>query len=222
MIEMHRHLLREYIQRILEEELSFRDDGRPKRLRIFDFDDTLVRTDAMVHVRKHDGQSIDMSPAEYAVYVPESGDEFDFSDFKKIINPKLIHLTHRIFSDVYRKWGSSGLVILTARGADARKSIEEFLDSIGAHGVEVVTVNSSDPMAKAVWIKDRITRDGITYVEFFDDSSKNVAAVSSLQDEFDPDDVRIVSRQVVHRSDHGVTTRSLPPVRDGRHGRRRR
>ena len=58
-----------------------------KRLRIFDFDDTLVKTDSYVYVNNGDSK-IKLTPGQYAVYNEKDGDQFDFSDFKKVKNPK--------------------------------------------------------------------------------------------------------------------------------------
>jgi phosphoserine phosphatase len=47
------------------------------KLRVFDFDDTLVQTDAMIILYRADGETIEQSPGEWAVYNPQKGDEFD-------------------------------------------------------------------------------------------------------------------------------------------------
>ena len=52
-----------------------------KKLSIFDFDDTLVSTNAKIHITHGDGEKETLTPAEYAVYEPQEGDEFDFSEF---------------------------------------------------------------------------------------------------------------------------------------------
>ena len=59
-----------------------------KKLRIFDFDDTLVKTKSHIYITHRDGKKSKLSPGEYAVYTPKQGDQFDFSDFVII----LIHL----------------------------------------------------------------------------------------------------------------------------------
>ena len=203
-------LLREFIRRIINEDVTSDSHGHPSKLRIFDLDDTLVHTDGVTHVRNPLRGNFDLSPSEYAVYVPQQGDEFDFRDFKTLVNPKTIKLTTQIFMNVYKKWGAQGLVILTARGPDAAPSIKSFLDELGATGVEIITVNTGDPKAKSAWIEDRIRTTHPRVVEFFDDSNKNVGAVAELQSKFDPEEVKIISRQVVRHA-AGVTTRSWRP-----------
>ena len=58
---------------------------KTKKLRIFDFDDTVFETDGKVILKKADGTVQKITPAEYALYDPEPGDTFDFSQFNKVI-----------------------------------------------------------------------------------------------------------------------------------------
>ena len=51
-----------------------------KKLRIFDFDDTLAKVKANIHVHNGDNKFI-LSPAEFAVYEPKKGDVFNFKEF---------------------------------------------------------------------------------------------------------------------------------------------
>lgn len=207
-------LLREFIKRILAEDVKDDKHGHPLKLRVFDFDDTLVRTDASTTVTHSDGTSSRLSPAEYALYEPLPGDRFDYREFNMLINPRVIKLTMQIFQNVYNKWGPKGLVILTARGG-GRDIIQKFLSDLGTPGVEVVTLGAGSPEAKAKWMRQRIKKTHPQVVEFFDDSNKNVDAVASLQDEFDPSKTKISARHVVKHA-MGVTTRSWPPRRERR------
>ena len=52
-----------------------------KRAYIFDFDETLVTTDARIHVYKDGVYSYSMNPKEYNFYQRKKGDSLDFSDF---------------------------------------------------------------------------------------------------------------------------------------------
>ena len=62
-----------------------------KSLYVFDFDDTLARSDAYIYVNKRNGEELTLDPAEYAVYKEEPGDTFDFRDFNKMLrNPRAI------------------------------------------------------------------------------------------------------------------------------------
>jgi hypothetical protein len=61
-----------------------------KKLRVFDFDDTLVKTNSFIYITHGDGKSSKLTPGEYAVYEPKKDDVFDFSDFQKVTQPQEI------------------------------------------------------------------------------------------------------------------------------------
>ena len=87
-----------------------------KKLRVFDFDDTLVKSNSKVYVINK-GKRKTLTPGEFAVYKQKSGDEFDFSDFDKVIEPKQIKSMFNVFKNIYNASGSRRLTILTARAA---------------------------------------------------------------------------------------------------------
>lgn len=148
-----------------------------KKLRIFDFDDTLFETEAKVIVTLSDGTSREITPAEYAVYEPQSGDTFDFSQFNTIINPTLIRsIGKRFYKIVTSSNGGRKSVILTARGSEAAPHIEDIIGKYFRVNIEVVTLGTGDPMAKANWILNQIQSEGYNDIFFVDDSSKNILA----------------------------------------------
>ena len=64
-----------------------------KKLRVFDFDDTLVKTTSFIYVTHSNGKTSKLTPGQYAVYKEKPGDEFDFKDFEQVKNPKIIKST---------------------------------------------------------------------------------------------------------------------------------
>jgi len=148
-----------------------------KKLRIFDFDDTLFETEAKVIITSADGISRQITPAEYAVYEPLPGDKFDFSQFNAIINPTLIRsIAKRFYKIVTSTDGSRKSVILTARGSEAAPHIKDTIKKYFRVNIEVVTLGTGDPMAKANWILNKIQNEGYNDIFFVDDSSKNILA----------------------------------------------
>ena len=148
-----------------------------KKLRIFDLDDTLFETEAKVIVISSDGTSREITPAEYAVYEPQSGDKFDFSQFNTIINPTLIRsIGKRFYKIVTSSNGDRKTVILTARGSEAAPHIKDIIRKYFRVDIEVVTLGTGDPMAKANWILNKIQNEGYNDIFFVDDSSKNILA----------------------------------------------
>jgi len=150
---------------------------KTKKLRIFDLDDTLFETEAKVIVTSVDGTSREITPAEYAVYEPQSGDKFDFSQFQTLINPTLIRsIGKRFYKIVTSSNGDRKTVILTARGSEAAPHIKDIIKKYFRVNIEVVTLGTGDPMAKANWILNKIQNEGYNDIFFVDDSSKNILA----------------------------------------------
>ena len=59
-------------------------EAKQKKLRIFDFDDTLAKVKANIYVTNGD-KKFTLTPAEFAVYSGKPGDKFNFKDFNAII-----------------------------------------------------------------------------------------------------------------------------------------
>ena len=164
-----------------------------KKLRVFDFDDTLVRTNSHIYVTHGDGKKSTMSPGEYAIYEPKPDDRFDFSDFQKVNQPQEIKGVTKLLRAVHGAGGDRKTVILTARAA--YKPIKSYLKDIGLEGIYVVALADSNPQKKADWISDKI-KSGYNDVFFIDDSHKNVAAVQALKKKHP--EVKLKVRTVEH------------------------
>lgn len=144
-----------------------------KKLRIFDFDDTLVKTNSFIYVTHRNGMKSKLTPGQYAKYEPKDGDEFDFKDFQQVTRPQLIkgyvELLRRMVNS-----GSSSVYILTARAAE--RPVSQFIKDLGINGVKVIALGDNNPEKKADWIEDRV-KEGYDDVFFVDDSEKNIVAV---------------------------------------------
>ena len=152
-----------------------------KKLRVFDFDDTLVQTKSHIYVKHSDGKTSTLTPGEYAVYEPKEGDDFDFSDFQKVNDPQEIKGVTNLLKTIVKAVGERVVCILTARSA--YKPIRDYLHDIGLDGIFVAALGSSDPQHKADWIEDKIKK-GFDDIFFIDDSHKNVEAVSKLKEKY--------------------------------------
>jgi hypothetical protein len=156
------------------------NEAGDKKLRVFDFDDTLVQTNSHIYIKHKDGKDSKLTPGEYAIYEPKEGDKFDFSDFEKVKQPQEIKGVTRLLKNIVRVGGSE-IVILTARAA--YKPIKDYLKDIGLDKLFVVALADSDPQKKADWIEDKI-KGGVKDVFFIDDSHKNIAAVKALSKKY--------------------------------------
>lgn len=145
-------------------------------LSVFDFDDTLVKTDAIVFIKHLDGTSSTLSPALFARYSKRRGDEFDFSEFDQLINPrpitKVLQRLKRAVEDGHV------VVVLSARSSP--RPITKFMKMVGVRVDAVVALGTVDPKMKAKWIKRAIREHKPTHVQFFDDAPKNIEHVRVL------------------------------------------
>ena len=155
-------------------------------LSVFDFDDTIAKSDAWVYVTRAGRIVKKLDPAQFAVYKPKPGEDFDFREFdRKIRNPRLIKQN----ADLLRKQldkarrGSRGarkVTILTARRLG--QPVTSFLKTMGIDAY-VVPLGSADPQDKADWIESQIKK-GYDTIYFMDDSNKNIAAVNNMLNKY--------------------------------------
>jgi hypothetical protein len=169
------------------------NEAENKKLRVFDFDDTLVKTNSYIHLKDKDGKESKLTPGEYAVYEPKEGDLFDFSDFQKVNQPQEIKGITKLLKTIVKKEGERKVVILTARSA--YKPVKDYLKDIDLEGIYVVALGDSDPQKKADWIEDKI-KSGYKDVFFIDDSHKNVSAVGKLKQKYP--DIKMRVQHVKH------------------------
>ena len=165
-----------------------------KKLRVFDFDDTLVKTKSHIHIIHKDGKNSKLTPGEYAIYEPKEGDKFDFSDFESVKRPQEIKGVTRLLKNIIRV-GGSDVVILTARSS--YRPVKDYLKDVGIDNIFVVALADADPQKKADWIEDKI-KSGVDDVFFIDDSHKNVAAVKALAKKYPKISLKV--RHVQHET----------------------
>ena len=146
---------------------------------VFDFDETLALTDSEILVIDDDGKKIkSLTPAKYAVYIPEPGENFDFSEFDIVKDGQPTQLVS-VLRDV-AACGTTAAAILTARGPKAQEPIRQFFADMGIKLQIIDTVNTSDPQAKARKIKGYLRDFNPRVIHFFEDSPKNLEAVKKM------------------------------------------
>ena len=171
------------------------------KLRVFDFDDTIAKSDSNIHITTDTGEKISMTPGEYATHKINPDYEYDFSEFDEVINPREIKQITNIVRNAINA-GTEGreIAILTARAPEAEDAIKDYLESLelDTSKITFVLLGDSDPQAKADWVANRI-ESGATDVLFFDDSGKNVDAVEALTNQYP--DIKIRARKVKYAED---------------------
>lgn len=165
----------------------------PIKAYVFDFDDTLVKTDAKVHIYK-DGRKIkSLTPSEYNEYELQPGESQNMDDF---IDPRFI-MNARKFKmwpalrniDVARKMGrsDSDIYILTARSPRARQAIHNFLsqESIDIPIDNIICIGFDDGrhhnIAESKEDALKELRDRYLNVLFYDDSPENIELASRIR-----------------------------------------
>ena len=151
-----------------------------KTLHVYDFDDTLVKTQSDVIVHRPDGSTYKLDSHAFATHKLKPGEKYDFSNFDKIITKSLPIM--RNIQQIKKSLSNPTIktTILTARRI--AYPIMKHLRDIYDINTYVIGVGSSDPEKKADWIEDQID-SGYTNIKFMDDSLANLDAVQKrLQD----------------------------------------
>jgi hypothetical protein len=175
---------------VLDKALNIaRDPNAPvKKIRVFDFDDTLARTKSNVLYTMPDGTKGKLTAEEFA----KKGDKmlaegavWDFSEFNKVMEGREGPLLG-VAKLIQQARGTKDVFVLTARAAAAAPAIKEFLDSVGLDiPIENITgLGDSSPLAKSNWVVDKAA-DGYNDFYFADDHLGNVDAVKKVLDVID-------------------------------------
>ena len=152
-----------------------------KKLRIFDFDDTLVFTNSFIYVKDKSGKEKKLTPGEFAVYKEKPGEEYDFRDFYSVQEPQELKKITNVLKRIINKNGGDGVYILTARPQAVDKHVQKYLKDIGINQrIPVIGLQSNNPKDKADWVEKKIDDEGYDDVYFADDSIKNVNAMKDM------------------------------------------
>lgn len=165
-----------------------RPDAPVKGISVWDFDDTLATTKSNVLYTLPDGTKGKINATEFALKSEElssKGAEFDFSEFTKVMKGKKGPMFDKAIAR-NKKFGNNNVFILTARPADAKYAIHEFLKGIGLNIKldNIVGLADGDPIAKAMWVVEKVS-EGYNDFYFADDAYKNVKAVQEVLDQAD-------------------------------------
>ena len=152
-----------------------------KKLRVFDFDETLALTKSFIYVKLPNGTEKKLTPGQYAVYKEKPGEEYDFRDFYSVQEPQELKRITKVLKRIIGKNGGDGVYILTARPQAVEKHVQQYLKDIGINQrIPVVGLQSNDPKSKSDWVEKKIDSEGYDDVYFADDSIKNVNQMKSM------------------------------------------
>ena len=183
-------------ERVLQElstlDKALKTAGNPKapvkKIRVFDFDDTLARSNSQVLYEMPNGKKGKLNATQFAQragQLESQGAVFDFSEFSKVVDGKKGPVFKAI-ENIVAKRGAEDVFILTARPADAAGPIKQFMDALGVKlPIEnIVGLGDGKAQAKARWITGKAA-EGYNDFFFVDDAYKNVKAVKEALEVFD-------------------------------------
>ena len=159
-----------------------------KKIRVFDFDDTLATTKSDVLFTSPDGTNGKLNAEEFAKKgseLLEEGYTFDFSEFNKVTKGKPGPLLE-VAKKIQAARGTEDVFVLTARAPQAQLAIKEFLDSVGLNiPIKNITgLGDSTGEAKAQWLVGKAA-EGYNDFYFADDAMQNVDAVKKAMSVLD-------------------------------------
>jgi len=167
---------------------------QPRKLVIFDIDDTLVHTQTKVHVVKDGRVTHSLNSHDFTHYKLQPGEQFDFGDFAnareffenaKPIIPMINQLKHDIAT-------GNKVVMVTAR-ADFNDR-ELFLDTFRKYGVDMskvhvyragnMTIKVQTEEKKKIIIRDLLNKAHYTKAIMYDDAVPNLESFVELKKEY--------------------------------------
>ena len=166
----------------------------PRKLVIFDIDDTLVHTQTQVHVIKHDRVIKSLNSHEFTHYRLRPGEHFDFGDFRdarefftnaRPIIPMMNQLKHDIAT-------GNRVVMVTARSDFNDKEL--FLDTFRKYGVDMsrvhvyragnMTTDHSTEERKKIIIRQLLDQGQYHKAIMYDDAIPNLKSFLELKKEY--------------------------------------
>ena len=162
-------------------------DEPTKKIRVFDFDDTLATSNNKVIATKGE-ENIVLNAEEFAkrgLELKEEGWEMDFSDFNNVTEGGRGPL-FKVAKAIRDARGNEDLFVLTARAPQAQEAIYEFLKAEGLEFKKenIIGLGESTGEAKANWIIDKAS-EGYNDFYFADDAYQNVKAVRDVMSVID-------------------------------------
>ena len=163
---------------------------QPRKLVVFDIDDTLVHTQTKVHVVK-DGEVVDsLNSHDFTHYRLKPGEEFDFSGFRNAReffekSKPIIPMMNQLKRDIAT---GNKVVMVTARADFDDKEL--FLDTFRKFGIDIDKVHvyragnskqgTTEERKKAI-IKDLLDKDDYSKAIMYDDAKPNLHTFMELK-----------------------------------------
>lgn len=186
-------LIEEQVSKVLTKIIK----NQPTELCVYDFDDTLVKTEGKIYVVDTEtNERTELCPHDFHTYVLKGHEKFDLSDFEKNLKPTPLPHLKKMKKD-YSRLGAHGVSICTARPYAG--PVIKFISSQGMPDIEIVAVGEISPEdvlgkdhsiseinagRKKKYIRNKILKGDLKKVTFYDDNIENCSAVRELANEF--------------------------------------
>lgn len=188
---MSKHTLENLIDEAVSQIFENLSDNDAEELHVYDFDDTLVRSDSTIFVvNTVTGERKELHPHEFHEYHLDKEEQFDLSDFQRVQKPTVLPHFNKFLSD-YSRVGPSGVAILTARPDDG--PVRKFLKSYGVGNIDIAAIGIMNPttdvkdanaLRKKHWLKKQLDSRNIKLLSFYDDNEANIRAAQSLERDY--------------------------------------
>lgn len=163
---------------------------QPKKLVVFDIDDTLVYTQTKVHVVKDEKTVKSLNSHDFTHYKLQPGESFDFEDFRNAKeffekSKPIIPMMRQLKQDIAT---GNKVVMVTARADFDDKEL--FLDTFRKYGVDIDKVHvyragnskqgTTEERKKAI-IKSLLDKDNYSKAIMYDDAKPNLHTFIELK-----------------------------------------
>jgi hypothetical protein len=166
-------------------------------LSVWDIDETLFQTKAMVYVIK-DGRKVrSLTNRDFNTYKLKQGETYDFSEFRnaELFNKTSIPIKRAIEKaartlHAYSRLPNSKVIVLTARSDFDNP--HTFLNTFEKHGLSMQNIHVhragnlgiQAPIAKKMYIQQYLNTGKFKEVNLFDDDPKNLEVFLTLRREY--------------------------------------
>lgn len=151
--------------------IFFENLMNPKKITVFDFDNTLCFSDSTTKAIRSNGQIEQVS----SHYIPKPGENMDFSEWARLINPKI---NYPAVTEYKRRLDNKEVVIiLTARHTPV--PVKEFFSTFKVPSCPIFTTEEKKAfLRKLIEVKD------FNHIEYFEDHPKYIQDAKELKREF--------------------------------------
>lgn len=166
-------------------------------LSIWDVDETLFQTKALVHVMKDGKRMRSLNNREFNAYKLKSGESYDFAEFRsaEIFNKTSVPIQRAIDKaaktlKAYSQMPNSKVIVLTARSDfdDPHKFLSTFEKyGLNMHNVHVHRAGNlgiASAQAKKFFINRYLNTGMFKTVSLFDDDLKNIEVFLTLRKQY--------------------------------------